>query len=355
MIVDFINWKSYFKNEQISEYNLKNTNNIKLYNTSDITMPGEYQINNMHTYLGELVMMYYIWKHNLKSKYICISQYRKDFYNIHFNKLNENKIQLWSYWKTDPFIPINELFNDHDHIDPDNYLKNKFIQYLDKQTVYGLEKINKIKNFNQISKMSCLVFVMKWEIFCELCEFIFGYLDYIFPNDGWKNSEVILNFRNEKHKIWDNLPEEQKRKDWIMFDNDRYIVYIIEKILMVCLTSLYDCYQDYYGTIYIDKNLISYGCDKHQIAQFYFKNKKLNTEYIYIKVPNNKFNELNKFFTTYEYVWPNIKIIDETSLLNFNNLIQLNINEYIDLDDTYEIYNMSIEQILKYKKNIYNE
>ena len=78
----FINWKSYFSEEQVNKYNLKNTNIIKLYNTNDFNMPGVYQINNMNKYLGELVMMYYIWKNNLKSEYICISQYRKDFCNI---------------------------------------------------------------------------------------------------------------------------------------------------------------------------------------------------------------------------------------------------------------------------------
>ena len=97
MIVDFINWKSYFKNEQISEYNLKNTNNIKLYNTSDITMPGEYQINNMHTYLGELVMMYYIWKHNLKSKYICKISFIKTLLSLFANKFDKFVCQILIY------------------------------------------------------------------------------------------------------------------------------------------------------------------------------------------------------------------------------------------------------------------
>ena len=56
----FINWQSYFQNEQIVEYNLKNTSSNKLFNTNDFNMPGEYQINNLNPYIGELVMMYYI-------------------------------------------------------------------------------------------------------------------------------------------------------------------------------------------------------------------------------------------------------------------------------------------------------
>ena len=346
----FINWKSYFSEEQVNKYNLKNTNIIKLYNTNDFNMPGVYQINDMNKYLGELVMMYYIWKNNLKSEYICISQYRKDFCNIDFNKLDKDNIQLWMYWQDDLFNPIDSLFNDIDHIDPDNYLKNKFIEYLDIQKVYNQEKVNKLK-YGQITyKMACLVFAMNWKVYCELCDFIFGYLDYVFPNDSWKNQETILNFKDEKYKLWNQLPEEQKRKDWIMFDNDRYIVFIIEKILMICLTSLYDCYQDYFDNIYINKNILSFGTNKFEIDNFYCKNKKVNTEKIYVKVPNNKFNELNDFFETYKYVWPNLYILHEDEHINENNLIILDINEYIDIDDIYSIKNMSIEEIKKYIK-----
>ena len=38
----FINWKSYFSEEQVNKYNLKNTNIIKLYNTNDFNIYPTY-------------------------------------------------------------------------------------------------------------------------------------------------------------------------------------------------------------------------------------------------------------------------------------------------------------------------
>ena len=61
---------------------------------------------------------------------------------------------------------------------------------------------------------------------------------------------------------------------------------------------------------------------------------------------------MNDFFETHKYVWPNLYILHEDENINENNLIILNINEYIDIDDPYNIKNMSIEEIKKYIKQI---
>ena len=83
-----------FLDDQKIDYNLTETNKIKLFNTNDLNMKGDYQINYLNKYLGELVMMYYIWKNNLKSDYILISQYRKDISHINFDMLSENKVDF---------------------------------------------------------------------------------------------------------------------------------------------------------------------------------------------------------------------------------------------------------------------
>lgn len=61
----------------------------------------------MNEYLGELVMLYYIWKNNLKSDIIFIDQYAKRFYQntyedgIKLLNCNTNKnsvIVTWPYF-----------------------------------------------------------------------------------------------------------------------------------------------------------------------------------------------------------------------------------------------------------------
>lgn len=352
--IRFINWKSYFDDIQIEEYNLKETNNIKLYNTNDNNMPGYYQINYLNKYLGELVMMYYIWKHNLKSEYICISQYRKDFCHINFDMLKNDYIQIWHYWIDENFNnakkPIDRMFNDENYIDPDNFWKNKFIEYLNIQNIYDDSVINNIMNeSNHHELMASFVFAMNWNIFCKLCEFIFGFLDYVFPNESWKNPNKILELRNKKRKLWDSINTNDKRIDWIMIDNDRYLVFIIEKILMVCLSSMHKIYQNYSEDIYINKNIITKGNYFWHVAEFYKINKKINTKYIYCRIPDDQYDEIYNFFKTNHYVFPNIEIIHENDIIN-GDLIELEIDEYIDIDDTYSIKDMSIEDIRKHIK-----
>lgn len=349
----FINWKSYFQDNQKEEYNLKETEEIKLFNTNDISMQGDYQLNYLNKYLGELVMMYYIWKNNLKSDYICISQYRKDFSYINFKELSNNKIQLWHCWQSVEYYPMNILFDDEHHIDPTNYLKTKFEEYLDIQTTYNSEQINKIKSCPSSRRFAIFVFAMKWEIFCEICHFIFGFLDYLFPNNSWQNPKNIIHLRDKQYDkyIECGYPKFMDDWNWNMLKDNRYIVFVIEKILSVCLLSLYDyCYDKSY--IYQDFNIVSESNDINEIVKFYVKNKKINNEYTFIKVNNEKYNEINSFFEKCNYAFPNIKIINDYNNIIDKPYIKLNINEYIDSDNYYTIKNMSIEEIKKYIKVI---
>ena len=347
----FINWKSYFEDKQVKEYNLKSTKAVILYNTSNLNIPGEYQINYMNKYIGELVMMYYIWKHNLKSDYICISQYRKDFTNINFDKLKDNYIQCWGYWEEPYFnnekIPFKKLFKDSYHLDPDDFWKNKFNEYLNIQNIYDKSVIYNIINCENYTHMYTLVFAMKWEIFCKLCEFIFGFLEYVFPNNGWLNIENIKQLQLEKFNIYKNIYGDPG-DNWNMIRNDRYIVFVIERILMVCLSSMHKLFQ---GDLYINKNIITESNYFVDIGEFYKRNQRTNVKSIYCKVSDDKFNETYEFFNKYEYVFPNLKIIHDYDNIN-DNLIHLNIDEQIDIDDPNQLNNMFIGEIKKYINKI---
>ena len=357
MYKNFISWKSYFLDDQKIDYNLTETNKIKLFNTNDLNMKGDYQINYLNKYLGELVMMYYIWKNNLKSDYILISQYRKDISHINFDMLSENKVQVYFLWNEKyPFNPIEKLFSLDFH-DPGNVLKQKFIEYLDIQTIYDRSIVNKLKNEYVLTpRIACLVFAMKWEIYCQLCEFIFGYLDYILPNEQWKNVDTLLKLRDDQYKLYLNKYEDNE-EDWNILREPRYLVWIIEDIIGTCISSLYDVYYEF---IYIKYNLLCFSNDIDKIVRFYTLNKKINTEHIYVVVDNEHYNYIceNLYNTPWrEYVFPNLRILKETEyriikFINGNNLIELNENEYLDINDIYSIYNMSKKEILKYKKKI---
>ena len=64
-------WRSYYQKEQYNDFNILTNNNVIPFYTNDLSN-NQININYLNEYLGELVMLYYIWKNNLKSDIIFI-------------------------------------------------------------------------------------------------------------------------------------------------------------------------------------------------------------------------------------------------------------------------------------------
>ena len=58
-------WRSYYQKEQYNDFNILTNNNVIPFYTNDLSN-NQININYLNEYLGELVMLYYIWKNNLK-------------------------------------------------------------------------------------------------------------------------------------------------------------------------------------------------------------------------------------------------------------------------------------------------
>ena len=70
---------TYFDDNQIDEYNLKSDENTILFKGNDTSYSGE-SINNLNIFYCELCTMYYVWKNNIESEYVCFKQYRRPFH-----------------------------------------------------------------------------------------------------------------------------------------------------------------------------------------------------------------------------------------------------------------------------------
>ena len=345
---NIVNWKSYYKDEQIYDYNLSNykdTNiEIKLFNTNDINMKGDNQINYLNPYLGELPMMYYIWKNNLKSDYIKISQYRRDITYIDYKQLDKNKIQLICLWDENNNVKLKDrLLSKRD---PSGEIKKILWNYLKEHFSLSDRQIKNIQNKKSYKCMAIFVWAMNWETYCKLCEIIFGFLDKLLPNEGWKNIDTILNFRN-KEKILYN--KKYNDNDWI-YDNNRYLTYIIEDTLSIILGQFFKIFGNnkYWDSTYIltevNKNNTIFD-----IAKFYKLNLKCNPFKIYIKcLDEESYKEFYKFFII-ENNWEfnMISIIKKDEEYD-NRSILLNINEYIDVNSSIDLYeNKYSKKIIK--------
>lgn len=341
MNINFINWKSYYKDSQIEEYNLRNTYCINLFNTNDINMKGDYQLNYLNPYLGELPMMYYIWKNNLKSKYICISQYRRDITNIDYEKLDKDGIQLLYLW------PENENVKLKDRLlkfrDPSGKIKEVLLNYCQKQFNLSEKELDNIKNKTFYECMACFVWAMNWNTYCKLCELIFGFLDELFPNEGWKNIDTLINFRdNQKQLYYQKFPD---KEDWV-FDNNRYMVYIMEDSLSVILNQFFYLFTDYSYTnqtmIYTEVSKENINDAILDIAKFYKLNLKCNPESVIVKcLDEDIYQECHKFFVEQCY-WEfnKMKILSKDDPYYITEyFMKLDIREYIDLNEPIDLIN----------------
>lgn len=329
---DFINWKTYYKPEQINDYSLRDTYCINLFNTNDTEMGGENQINYLNKHIGELVMLYYIWKNNLKSDYICISQYRRDLTYIDFDKLDEGKIQCLDLWfhGDDTTTKIKDRLLDR--WDPMGYATEKLWSYLKKKYGYTDQSIEELKNRPLVATTPVFVWAMKWDKFCELCDFIFGYIDEMFPNDEWKNIDKLTLFQNkQKNAFYCLYPNENDFR----VTNDRYIVHIVEEVLIVLLPIMFDVFNDndimYNTHIYTEiDDTVSYS----DVTKFYYKNIKCNPSDIIVKCNDSKtFEKITEFFNQSWAKWEFYKIkIVNLEEKKPDNAFVLKVNEFFDVD-----------------------
>ena len=232
---NFVNWKCYHDNKLINEYNLKNTDTIKLFNTNDL-MLQEDNINNLNRYYSELCMLYYIWKNQKKSEYICISHYKRDFTDIDFEKLSNNSVQVYYKWKEPKTVKIDNLFDLF--IDPKRFWTNKLIEYINIQNIYSKNDTDKLKYSISDYKTAVIVFACNWKIFNEICSFMFGFFEYCFPNNAWKNPNIILKTRDEQHKLY--IRKYGYNEPWNMYEQTRYFSWIGEYLFILLTSVLYN-------------------------------------------------------------------------------------------------------------------
>jgi hypothetical protein len=278
-------------------------------------------------------MFYYIWKNNLKSDIIGFCQYRRYFHHIDYDAINDNKIQVYTLFEVENIyqLALSEGINDYILISLKKFLHDKYD--------YSNEQINDAL-YTTKNTSFVLMYCCKWNIFEKLCEFVFGFLNYLLPNEEWKTIDGLDNFTKEINYCYNEYCHHIKSKyniepEWYKaILSKRSYAHIIEILInvffilnnyeMVC--SEYDLRKDIF--IILDKN--NYSLEK--LYKFHDKNIYSNygsiccyTEDENIKneiINNSNWYELNK-----------IRFVDEQP----NNSIMLNINQYIDVDNPYDL------------------
>ena len=235
-------WRISFK-EKDKEYNLKNyygeDYNILIYN-NDKNYQGNC-INNLNCYLGELCTMYYVWKNNLKSDIVGFDQYRRQWTQIDFDKINNNYIQTYTHFEVCDKIINQKYFSE---IGCFLYQMLLYIKF------YYPEYSDKLNSLLQHQKYICdyvNIFICKWEIFDKICKIVFGFLDYVLPNNQWMNKDKLNEYINFNYNFHININNETinpKRKGAILSKSCRQYSFLLECIFGIIYALISKTYED---------------------------------------------------------------------------------------------------------------
>ena len=194
---------TYFDDNQIDEYNLKSDENTILFKGNDTSYSGE-SINNLNIFYCELCTMYYVWKNNIKSEYVCFKQYRRPFHYESVGRMPKiGEVITFDKVKTYGLV-INQYAYYHGR-------KRAIELYHILCTLFGgdSEEVSYFKDKQYMYTNNSMV--LNWSDFCKMCEFVFGVIDKI---DGFYG----LHYTYDKYEK-NRLPDERartftKKPDW---------------------------------------------------------------------------------------------------------------------------------------------
>ena len=162
---DYMVWVSYHKDELVSQFGLHEDEHHKLFATHKPCK--EENINHLNPVYSEMVTMWYVWKNQLKSEYIGFEHYRRHLNIIRMPK--DGQCQVFKIYDLGMTI-YQQYAKCHNVKDLDTVLG-----ILDEK--YGVDN-NYTRYIKNSSRLLCnCTFLMKWEDFCAMCEFMFPILE----------------------------------------------------------------------------------------------------------------------------------------------------------------------------------
>lgn len=203
---------TYFDDAQIGEYGLKADDNTILFKGNDTSYSGQ-SINNLNLFYCELCTLYYVWKNDLKSDYVCFKQYRRPFRHEDAGRL-PNIGEVITY---EPIPTYNSVLEQYACCHGE---KRAIELYHILCTIFGgdSKEVAYFKDKDYMYTNNSMV--LNWKDFCKMCEFVFGIIDKI---DGFYGLHYNYNKyeKNAEEHIEDGREEYQKH--WMAYIGERLV------------------------------------------------------------------------------------------------------------------------------------
>lgn len=172
---DYRIWVTYHKDELVERYGLKNDDTHSLFATHK-EIDGE-NINALNPVYSEMVTMWYVWKNNVKTKYVGFNHYRRKFGVNRLPVKGECQVlRVIDFGSKTVYQQYEQYHNKRD--------MDVVIGLLDE--AYGKDNpyTKHIMESRRLIGKCC--FFMQWNDFTKLCKFLFGILDGFSEKCGCK-------------------------------------------------------------------------------------------------------------------------------------------------------------------------
>ena len=172
-------WVTYHKDSQIEEYGLREDKTHTLF-ASHKEVEGK-NINHMNPVYSEMVTMWYVWKNNKKSTYVGFEHYRRHLENVRLPKKGECQVfNIVDFLYETVYDQYARCHNKED--------MDVMLQCVDSR--YGTDNpyTRNIKECHTL--IANCTFVMRWQDFTKMCQFLFPLLDDFAAMFGISNTNV---------------------------------------------------------------------------------------------------------------------------------------------------------------------
>lgn len=157
-------WCTYHDGSQIEQYGWRDYDTFQLFKGNDIQVEGE-NINSLNLFYAELCTLYWVWKNDVRSRKVGFCHYRRRFGRLLDIERGECQV-LFFHNNFDVAKQYRASHNYQDYYDA--------IDILNEQ--YGEGNAYSLYLLEGRTFIPYCCFVMHWEDFERLCEFMFSVL-----------------------------------------------------------------------------------------------------------------------------------------------------------------------------------